>query len=316
MNVTLILYESRYGTGKNVANIICPVLGPAKSFDINDVPQDIKHYSNVVLVFSLYGYESCEKILSYIENNKIDLSKKKVALLCIGLSKKDGTKELNKIKSIINKEDALCEFIEGEMYMNKLTQNDKSKIKDFCDKVKMPFSDLGKFDKSSVLELSKKLREYFNTPQFIPPTNITKKEIEDFLKRKNTCTLATGYEDYIRATPIEYEYYDGNIYIISEGGLKFIGLSENKKVCICIYEDYTNMNNLCGLQISGNSEILEPWCEEYMETLDRKGLIIENILKLPFNMNIIKVIPDKYEFLYSKFKNLGFDSKQTYIPNK
>ena len=43
---------------------------------------------------------------------------------------------------------------------------------------------------------------------------------------------------------------------------------------------------------------------------------IENILKLPFNMNIIKVIPDKYEFLYSKFKNLGFDSKQTYIPNK
>ena len=93
-------------------------------------------------------------------------------------------------------------------------------------------------------------------------------------------------------------------------------LSENKKVCICIYEDYTNMNNLCGLQISGNSEILEPWCEEYMETLDRKGLKIENILKLPFNMNIIKVIPDKYEFLYSKFKNLGFDSKQTYIPNK
>ena len=74
MNVTLILYESRYGTGKNVANIICPVLGPAKSFDINDVPQDIKHYSNVVLVFSLYGYESCEKILSYIENNKIETS--------------------------------------------------------------------------------------------------------------------------------------------------------------------------------------------------------------------------------------------------
>ena len=130
MNVTLILYESRYGTGKNVANIICPVLGPAKSFDINDVPQDIKHYSNVVLVFSLYRYESCEKILLDMENNKIDISKKKVALLCIGLSKKDGTKELNKIKSIINKEDALCEFIEGEMYMNKLTQNDKSKIKD------------------------------------------------------------------------------------------------------------------------------------------------------------------------------------------
>ncbi|WP_455539024.1 flavodoxin domain-containing protein [Terrisporobacter sp.] len=314
MNVTLILYESRYGTGKRVANFICPVLGPAKFFDIDDAPQDIKHYSNVVLVFSLYGYESCKKILNYMEENQIDFSKKKVALVCVGLSKKDGEKELYKIKSIINKEDALCEFIEGEMCINKLSKDDKNKIEVFCNKVKIPFGDLGKFNEDSVLELSKKLREYFNTPKFIPPTNITKKEIEDFLNRKNTCTLATGYEDYIRSTPIEYEYYDGNIYIISEGGLKFIGLSKNKKVCICVYENYTNMNNLCGLQISGDAEVLQPWCEEYIQALNRKGLKIENISKLPFDMNIIKVIPDKYEFLYSKFKNLGFDSKQIYIP--
>ena len=105
MNVTLILYESKYGTGKIVANTICPVLGPAKSFDINDAPHDIKYYSNIVLVFSMYGHNSCEKILKYINDNKIDFSKKRVALVCIGLSKQDGISEINKIKIILEKED-------------------------------------------------------------------------------------------------------------------------------------------------------------------------------------------------------------------
>lgn len=316
MNVTLILYESKYGTGKTVANSICPVLGPAKSFDINEAPYDIKYYSNIVLVFSLYGYNTCEKILKYIEHNEIDFSKKRVALVCIGLNRQDGLNQLNKIKSIINKEDAFSEFIEGEMFIDKLSSDDKEKIKSFCSKVGIPFGNLGKFDSSKVLELSRSLREYFNTPQFIPPANVTKKEIDAFLMNKNTCTLATGYGEFVRATPLEYEYYDGNIYIISEGGLKFIGLSRNNKVSVCVYEDYKNMSSLCGLQVSGEAEILKPWCEEYLATLSRKDLKIENISKLPFDMNVIKITPSKYEFLYSKFKNLGFDPKQIYIPKK
>lgn len=316
MNVTLILYESKYGTGKTVAKTICSVLGPAKSFDINDAPYDIKHYSNIVLVFSLYGYDSCKKILKYIDDNKIDFSKKRVGLICVGLNRQDGLNKLNEIKKIINKDDAFSEFIEGEMFINKLSSEDKEKIKSFCLKVGIPFGDLGKFDDNKVLELSKNLREYFNTPQFIPPTNVTKKEIESFLINKSTCTLATGYGTFVRATPLEYEYYDGNIYIISEGGLKFIGLSKNSQVSVCIYEDYKNMNNLRGLQITGEAEILEFWGEEYLDALSRKNLNVENISKLPFNMNVIKIVPNRYEFLYSKFKNLGFDSKQIYIPKK
>ena len=74
------------------------------------------------------------------------------------------------------------------------------------------------------------------------------------------------------------------------------------------------MNNLCGLQISGEAQIIEPWSEEYVEILRRKNLNIDNISKLPFDMNVIKIKPKKYEFLYSKFKNLGYDSKQIYIP--
>lgn len=98
--------------------------------------------------------------------------------------------------------------------------------------------------------------------------------------------------------------------------MKFIGLSKNNKISLCIYEDYKNMNNLCGLQISGKAEIIKPWCEEYIDVLSRKDLKIENISKLPFDMNVIQIVPSKYEFLYPKFKNLVFDSKQIYTPEK
>lgn len=316
MNVTLILYESTYGIGEIVANSICPVLGPAKSFDINDIPQNIKYYSNIVLIFSFYEQDDYEKILKYIENNKDDFNKKRVAIVCIGISKIECLNKIDKMKTILNKQDAFSKFIKEEIFMNKLSDEDKDKIKSCYLKYGIPFSDLEQIDDSEILRLSEDMREYFNTPQFIPPVNVTKKEIESFLINKNTCTLATGYGDFVRATPLEYIYYNGNIYIISEGGLKFIGLSKNNKVSLCVYEDYKNMNNLCGLQISGEAEILKPWSDEYMDVLNRKDLKIENISKLPFDMNVIKIIPTKYEFLYSKFKNLGFDSKQIYIPKK
>ena len=318
MNVTLILYESTYGIGEILANSICPVLGPAKSFDINDVPQNIKYYSNIVLIFSLYEHDSCEKILKYIEGNgnKDDFNKKRVAVVCVGASKSECLNKIDEIKKVLNKQDAFSEFIKGEIFINNLSCKDKDKIKSYYLKYDIPFSDLEQIDDSEILRLSKDMREYFNTPQFIPPVNVTKKEIESFLINKNTCTLATGYGDFVRATPLEYIYYNGNIYIISEGGLKFIGLSKNNKVSLCVYEDYKNMNNLCGLQISGEAEILQSWSDEYMDVLNRKDLKIENISKLPFDMNVIKITPTKYEFLYSKFKNLGFDSKQIYIPKQ
>ena len=70
MNVTLILYESRYTIGEKVAKMISPILGPAKAFNIEYPPENIKYYSNIVFVFSLYGHDSSKKTIDYIEKNK------------------------------------------------------------------------------------------------------------------------------------------------------------------------------------------------------------------------------------------------------
>jgi nitroimidazol reductase NimA-like FMN-containing flavoprotein (pyridoxamine 5'-phosphate oxidase superfamily) len=48
-----------------------------------------------------------------------------------------------------------------------------------------------------------------------------KAEIEEFLKKHKVCALATAAGDFVRCTPIEYNYVDGCFYLFSEGGLKF-----------------------------------------------------------------------------------------------
>ena len=52
-------------------------------------------------------------------------------------------------------------------------------------------------------------------------------KIEDFIKANNTGALATASGDFVRCTPIEYNYIGGAFYLLSEGGLKFKALKDN-----------------------------------------------------------------------------------------
>ena len=84
-----------------------------------------------------------------------------------------------------------------------------------------------------------------------------KEWIEAFIKERNTCALATASSDFVRCTPIEYNYLDGAFYLFSEGGLKFIGLKENKYVSLAIYDAYDGFGNLKGLQVQGRHLLLQ-----------------------------------------------------------
>lgn len=87
--------------------------------------------------------------------------------------------------------------------------------------------------------------------------------IDAFLAAHNTCALATGAGSFVRNTPLEYNYFDGEIWIFSEGGLKFKALAQNKNVCLAIFDAY-GAAPLAGMQIMGTAELVEDWSEEYV----------------------------------------------------
>lgn len=134
--------------------------------------------------------------------------------------------------------------------------------------------------------------------------------IEKFILAHNTCALATGCGDFVRCTPIEYNYKDGKFWMLSEGGLKFHGMEVNKNVCLAIYDSYKGFGQLGGMQISGIAELVEPWTDEYIDLLNFKKIAVENLKKLPVTMYLIKVTPTSIDFLCAEFKKLGYDSRQ------
>ncbi len=186
-------------------------------------------------------------------------------------------------------------------------------IKKFLDMVKLPFQDMDFYNQEEVINYAMKLKSQKEILIKQLGEDELIKSIEEFLKSHNTCTLATCHSERVRSTPIEYTYSKGNVYLISEGGEKFANLLLNDEVSISVYEDYTNMNDLKGMQISGKAAILDASSEEYDNALDLKGIKADLIDSLPVSLNMIGIKIEKIEFLNSKFVAEGADAKQIYV---
>ena len=137
-----------------------------------------------------------------------------------------------------------------------------------------------------------------------------KADIEAFLAKHKVCALATAAGDFVRCTPIEYNYVDGCFYLFSEGGLKFKALESNKHVCMAIFQESADFGNLASLQVTGTAQIVEPWSEEYVKIVEFKKIPVEVLKKLPQPMNLIKIVPEVFDFLKSDLKKKGFGSRQ------
>ena len=133
--------------------------------------------------------------------------------------------------------------------------------------------------------------------------------IDAFLAAHNTCALATGAGSFVRNTPLEYNYFDGEIWIFSEGGLKFKALAQNKNVCLAIFDAY-GAAPLAGMQIMGTAELVEDWSEEYVRLLERKGINAETFKKSGHALHLLHIVPSNIDFLNSSFKEQGYSSRQ------
>ncbi len=133
--------------------------------------------------------------------------------------------------------------------------------------------------------------------------------IDAFLAAHNTCALATGAGSFVRNTPLEYNYFDGEIWIFSEGGLKFKALAQNKNVCLAIFDAY-GAAPLVGMQIMGTAELVEDWSEEYVRLLERKGINAEAFKKSGHALHLLHIVPSSIDFLNSSFKEQGYSSRQ------
>ena len=137
-----------------------------------------------------------------------------------------------------------------------------------------------------------------------PDARVVRAAVEEFVAAHNTCALATADRSgFVRCTPIEYTFWRGAFWMLSEGGLKFRGLAENPNVCLAIYDAYAGFGELGGLQVQGKASVVEPFGDEYVALLEHKQLPVERLRALESPLHLIKVVPVSADLLSSQIKD-------------
>lgn len=313
MKKTLIICESKYGTTKKAADTLALILGPSKVISCNEFNEEYKNYDLFVLGSPIYMESFDEKIIRFVIEKRDFLRTKKIALFCTCLAKSKEKEYFKQITSILEKESLVtAKALGGALKLKELEKEDMNLLISFSEKAKVALKDADFYDVKEVVDLGLEIKGFRDKIISTAPYLKVKFLLEEFLKCHNTCTLSTSFNERVRGTPIEYTYKDGYIYFFSEGGEKFANILLNENVSISIYDNYENMTKLAGVQIFGKAHIVPHGSKEYCDIAQIKGLNVEQLLKLPVKMNIIKTKLIRAEILFSKFKTMGYDTRQIF----
>jgi nitroimidazol reductase NimA-like FMN-containing flavoprotein (pyridoxamine 5'-phosphate oxidase superfamily) len=281
MRKSLVIHEINHAGSKKVAKIFSLISGASKIVDMEHIPKNMGSYDNIVLILGCGKTSINSKIKEYLNIDKEKIISKRIAVIGVGISAKGLGEYVNSLCSEIGKKVDVIQRVQSEP-----------------------------FNLTEVCIIASKCSEVFNKPILNLYKEELIKEIDEFIFQHNTCALATGSGEFNRCTPIEYTYLKGIFYFITEGGLKFRGILLNPSVSISIFNEYKDMQNLKGLQISGKAEIIENYSDEYNEFMEVKGIEINRLKSMPISLNLIRVKVDKFEFLNSDFAKKGLDVKQ------
>jgi nitroimidazol reductase NimA-like FMN-containing flavoprotein (pyridoxamine 5'-phosphate oxidase superfamily) len=146
---------------------------------------------------------------------------------------------------------------------------------------------------------------------------LLEEHIIGFLKAQNMCVLATCSGDIPRATPIEYRSKGLALYFVGEPGTKLKNIVENPKVSIGVFLPYKGWETAMGAQITGKAKIIQrDDNEEFKEALAaynwEKTAGELGLKEFPKTAGLIRVDPEKIEFIDASLKKLGYNPRQTF----
>ncbi len=138
-----------------------------------------------------------------------------------------------------------------------------------------------------------------------------REHIMKFIDSHNTCALATGHDDQVRCTPIEYTYADNAFWFFTEGGEKFANLRMNRHVSLAIYEPFRGNDDSHGLQVAGTVDFFPSDSPESKKILATKGIPYEVVENAPVQILLLKVVPERFEMYDTDFIPAGLDIRQS-----
>jgi len=306
MNRTLIVYSSKYGSTKEIVYKLACVLGPASIITPSEFRAQHREFDSIVIGSPIYLEQVLPEIADFIANHFEWLRTKRVGLFAVSLVSSPAY--LQQFRELLGQCVVWTGFFGGRIDEASLNIGDIASIRRFLTMAAVP--SLNSMDDKALAGQALVLKRTLKNTRTMQVAELCS-HIMKFLLSHNTCTLCTGHENEVRATPIEYSCKDGMLYLLSEGGEKFAHLLLNSRVCVAVYDAYAGFSRLCGLQISGTAHMVPAQCEEYYDALLLKGLNRERLKKLPVTLHVIRVDMETCEFLCSELAKDGYEIKQT-----
>ncbi|MHA1733255.1 MAG: flavodoxin domain-containing protein [Promethearchaeota archaeon] len=316
METTLIVYASKYGSTREIVELVARVLGPAKICTPNDCNPDEVDASFVLLASPVYSDRLAPAVVEFATRHREWLRGRRVALLCVSMSGTTAESTIGPITTVLGECVVWTGGTRGRMLLDRLSDGDRKAIERFSQVTGLPLEDDEGVSKAEVVSMAMELRAVRDEGARGMPPGELKKEVTLFLKAHNTCALATAScvgEARVRCTPIEYAFDAGKLYLVSEGGEKFAHLAVNSRVSLAIFEPYTSMQDIKGAQVTGFAEVASPGSSEHARAFELKGLSPQAIAKLPFDLYVVVVTVERVEFTSSSFRERGFQTRQVLV---
>ena len=279
MAKSLILYDGKMSTTERVATTIGHIVGNVRICEIAEAPSDISMYDGFCFIFNFYGALTAGKTKSFLNTRKEQLIGKRIAFVGLGFSDKGFT------KYVVDMEFALG----GDLSITGMfIENEKTT------------TEVG-------YQIAKKLRE----PVRRMDEAELMAEVGRFIEDHHVLVIATGTDDFVRATPLEYIYLNGVFYVITEGGLKYRSILENGNASVTIFDRFDgSFEHIRSLQIFGKAQPVKSQTKEYSEILARKGITADALDKMDVCLFVLRIMPLTIEFLNSDFTAQGYDARQ------
>jgi uncharacterized protein YhbP (UPF0306 family) len=325
MPQTVVIFESKYGLSEAIAHDIGRILGPARVCRAREIEPGggaggacdaaAREAAFAVIVTPVYRHVPDTHIMDFARANREWLCARHVALVCVGLATSPGAVSayLAPLKEVLGDCVVWTGGLGGRVAMDWLDDIDKKDIERAAElRDHRGLAQMDAYSAQSVAEAALAIKAVRDSFSAKAPADEVRRRLDDFLAAHNTCTLCTGAGEHVRATPIEYVYRDGELYLLSEGGEKFAHLMVNAHVSVAVYDPYRGMETLAGLQLQGRVELVAEGSESYISALHWRSLDATEVSTLPFTLNLLRVHIERAEFVWSGFKELGYDRHQVY----
>ena len=154
-----MIYGSKYGTTKEICEKIASNLNhvqtitPAVFNEVKDDP-DL-----VIIASAIYAEQLHPEILKFVNDQERWLKSKEIAVLGVCLGGQRGIQYLNPIKNQLEPAVIWTGMTKGRLTLAKLSAQDYTLMKNFTEKVGMPFIDRDFVDEADIQKIIHEIKE-------------------------------------------------------------------------------------------------------------------------------------------------------------